>query len=111
MYCYGFGIASHQVHGDWLDIAYYHLEEDGGYYTPDLFFTEPDPRLTGSLTHICLDSLLKYLEWNKSDPDNLISPIVEKLRELNLALDSAHEDMLSEEYNFFTWNDANDKNC
>ncbi len=98
MYSYGFGNASHQVHGDWRDLAYYHLEKDGRYYTPDLSFTEPDPRLTGSLTHVCLDSLLKYLKWNKSDPDDFITSTVETLRELNLALDAAHESMLSEEY-------------
>lgn len=97
MYSYGFGNASHQVHGDWFDIAYYHLrEEEEQCYTPDLSFTEPDPRSACPITHVCLVSLLKYLKWNKSDPDNLISPIVEKLRELNLALDAAHENMLSE---------------
>ena len=96
MYPYGFGIASHCVHGDWLDIAYYHLEQDGRYYMPDLFFTEPDPRSAGPITHACLDSLLKYLKWNKSDPDNIICPVVEKLRELNLALDEAHENTLGE---------------
>lgn len=112
MYSYGFGLASHQVHGDWLDIAYYHLrEEEKQCYTPDLFFTEPDPRLTCSLTHICLDSVLKYLKWNNSDPDNIICHVVEKLCELNLALDAAHESRLSEEYNLYARNGANDKNC
>ncbi len=96
VYPYGFGIASHCVHGDWLDIAYHHLEKDGRYYTPDLFFTEPDPRSACPVTHVCLDSLLKYLKWNKSDPDNIISPVVEKLHELNLALDAAHENTLGE---------------
>ena len=96
MYPYGFGIASHCVHGDWLDIAYYHLKQDGRYYTPDLFFTEPDPRTACPITHACLDSLLKYLKWNKSDPDGLITPVVVKLRDLNLALDAAHESTLDE---------------
>ena len=65
-------------HGDWYDIDLNHLRKDGRYYTPELSFTEPDPRLTGSLAHICLDSLLKYLKWNKSDPDNVISSLAEK---------------------------------
>ena len=73
MYSYGFEIASHHVRGDWFDIAYYHLKQDEGqYYTPDLFFTEPDPRTACPITGVCLDSLLKYLKWNKSDPDNII---------------------------------------
>ena len=96
MYSYAYGGASHPVHGDWGDINLYHLKQDGRYYMPDLSFTEPDPRLTGSLTHICLDSLLKYLKWNKSDPDRVISSLAEKLIALNLALDEAHESTLSE---------------
>ena len=96
MYSYLFGSASHQVHGDWLDIAYYHLQRDGRYYTPELSFTTPDPRATCPITHACLDSLLKYLRWNKSDPDNTIKSVVEKLIALNRALDEAHEDSLGE---------------
>ena len=96
MYSYAYGSASNPVHGNWMDINLYHLNQDGRYYMPKLSFTDPDPRLTGSLTHICLDSLLKYLKWNKSDPDNAISPVAEKLIALNLALDEAHEDSLGE---------------
>lgn len=96
MYSYAYGGASHPVHGDWGDINLYHLKQDGHYYMPDLSFTEPDPRLTGSLTHICLDSLLKYLKWNKSDPDNVISSLAEKLIVLNRVFDDAHENTLGE---------------
>ena len=96
MYSYGFGSASHHVHGDWRDIEYYHLKRDGRYYTPELFFTEPDPRSACPVTHTCLDSLLKYLKWNKSDPDRVISSLTEKLIALNLALDEAHESTLGE---------------
>ena len=109
MYAYGFRTATHHVHGDWLDIAYYHLKQDGQYYTPDLFFSEPDPRIACPITHVCLDSLLKYLKWNKSDPDDLITSAIEKLRELNLTLDAAHETMLSEEYEIFVRNDDTQK--
>ncbi len=98
MYSYGFGNTSHHVHGDWKDIRYYHLKQDGRYYQPNLFFTEPDPRLTCPLTSICLDALLAYLKWNKSDSDNFITAVVLKLGELNHALDNAHENTLSEQY-------------
>lgn len=96
MYPYAYGGASNPVHGNWGDINLYHLNQDGRYYIPKLSFTDPDPRLTGSLTHICLDSLLKYLKWNKSDPDRVISSIAEKLIDLNFALDQAHEVSLGE---------------
>ena len=96
MYAYGFGSASHQVHGDWCDLQYYHLKKDGRYYTPELSFTTPDPRTACPITYACLDSLLKYLKWSKSDPNDIIKPIVEKLFVLNRALDEAHEVSLGE---------------
>ena len=96
MYSYGFGSASHHVHGDWRDIEYYHLIQDGKYYTPNLSFTEPDPRAVCPITYVCLDSLLKYIQWSKSDPDGIITSAVVKLFQLNRALDEAHENTLSE---------------
>lgn len=94
IYTYGFGSTSHHVHGDWRDIEYYHLKQDGRYYTPELFFDEPDPRFTCPITEICLDSLLKYMKWNKSDPERMICNVTVKLHELNLALDQIHENSI-----------------
>jgi len=112
IYSYAFEIASHQVHGDWLDIGGYHLKQDEeGHFHPNIFFTEPDTRTVCTITHVCLDNLLIYLKWNKSDPENKLSPIVEKLHALNLALDAAYENFVVEEYNIYERNDANDKNC
>ena len=96
MYSYGFGNASHYVHGDWYDIDLHHLKQNGQYYTPNLDFDIPDPRLACSLTGICLRTLLIYLKWNASDPDSLIGALVEKLIALNRALDAAHENTLGE---------------
>ena len=101
MYAYGFGNASHFVHGDWYDIDLHHLhhlKRDGEYYAPDLGFDRPDPRLTCSLTGICLRTLLIYLKWNKSDPDSVITSLAEKLSELNTALDDVHESTLKEKH-------------
>ena len=96
MYSYGFGNASHYVHGDWYDIDLHHLKQDGQYYTPDLDFDIPDPRLACSLTGICLRTLLIYLKWNQSDPDNELTSIIRKLLKLNAALDEAHENTVDE---------------
>lgn len=96
MYSYGFGNASHYVHGDWYDIDLHHLKQDGQYYTPNLDFDIPDPRLACSLTGICLRTLLIYLKWNQSDPDGVITSLAEKLSGLNTALDNAHESTLGE---------------
>ena len=96
LYSYGFGCSGHHIHGDWYEIGLYHLNREGRHYTPNLTFEDPDPRLTCSLTHICLETLLMYLKWNKSDPDYLISSVIAKLQELNTALDVIHESTLDE---------------
>lgn len=96
IYAYGFGTSSHFVHGDWYDISIHQIEQKGRYYHPDLEFDDPDPRLACSVTTICLGTLLKFLKWNRSDPDNYVSPIITKLMEVNRAIDAAHENSLTE---------------
>ncbi len=91
---YGYRESSHYVHGDWQDIQAYHLTKKGDYYAPSLSFNEPDPRLASPLTQICLDALVIYLEWNKSDPHGVMTSAIAKLRELNASLDETHESWL-----------------
>jgi hypothetical protein len=91
IYAYGFGCSSHQIHGDWFDISATHLKKKGRYYTPDLTWGDPDPRLAAPLTIVCLKVLLKYLKWSKTDPDKVVSPTVLKMLDLVRALDDAHE--------------------
>lgn len=91
IYPYMFGIGSHAVHGSWHDIRTYHLKRYGRYFMPDIEFDDPDPRPACSLTHFCLQTLLRYLTWNKSDPDNAVIPVLESLRNLNRSIDIAHE--------------------
>ena len=97
LYLYGYREGSHYVHGDWQDIQAYHLAKEGDRYVPSLSFNDSDPRLACPLTQICLDSLLAYLEWNKSDPHGVMLPVIAKLRELNASLDEAHESWFGEE--------------
>ncbi len=93
-YSYMFGNGSHFVHGDWYEISQHHIKREGQYYTPELSYDDPDPRLACSLTTLCLDALLIYLKWSKSDPHRIVSPVVSRLIELNGAVDTAHENML-----------------
>ena len=95
-YSYGFGTSSHHIHGDWLDIYFHHLTREGRYYKPKLNFGDPDPRIACPLTSFCLERALRYIEWNHSDPQELVSPVIKKLIELNREIDSAHESTLGE---------------
>ena len=94
-YSYMFGSGSHSIHGDWKDINQYHIEREGRYYFPKLQYTDPDPRVACAMTTVCLDALSRYLQWNKSDVDNVLSLIISKLTKLNSALDMAHEKVLN----------------
>lgn len=98
MYSYGFGSPSDFIHGQWYEIDLHHLNRRGRYYTPNFGFAEPDPRIACALTHICLRTLLIYLDlkWNKSDPDGAVTSAVEKLYKLNAFLDAVHERSLGE---------------
>jgi hypothetical protein len=96
IYAYGFGSSSHFVHGDWYDISIHQIKKEGRYYHPDLEFDDPDPRIACSVTTICLGTLLKFLKWNRSDPDNYVRPIITKLMNLNRAVDAAHENSLTD---------------
>ncbi len=93
-YSYMFGSGSHSVHGDWYEISQHHIKKDGRYYTPELTYDDPDPRLACALTRVCLDTLLLYLKWGKLDPDDFISPIIWKLLKLNREVDITHENTL-----------------
>ena len=84
------------VHRDWHDIRSYYLTQNGDSYAPDLSLGKPDPRLGCQLTQICLETLLVYLKWNRSDPDALITSVAVKLRELNAALDAPCENTRGE---------------
>ena len=84
------------IHRNWDDIHSYHLIQMADCYVPDLSLDEPNPNLGYQLTQICLETLLVYLKWNKSDPEGLITSVVMKLNQLNTALDDTYESKLDE---------------
>ena len=85
---------SHFVHGDWYDIDLHHVEKIGRFYVPQLNYTTPDPRIAFSGNTQCLNTLLEYLAWRKSDPDKVVLPVIQRLFELNNKVDIAHENTL-----------------
>lgn len=93
-YVYVFSICSHFIHGDWHEIYLYHVYKKGSFYSPKLEFTTSDPRIACSMNTLCLETIIEYLAWRKSDPNNALLPVVLKLLELNRKIDSAHENTL-----------------
>ena len=90
-YAYSFRNSSHFVHGDWLDIRRHHLKRNGRHYLPNLEFGDPDPRISSPSTKICLGTLATFIGWSKTDPHQVITPVIKDLSEFNDSIDSAHE--------------------
>jgi hypothetical protein len=84
---------SHFV-GDWRDLFMHHLKRRHGRYQPNPDYRTTDPGPIGAATTLCLRVLRKYLQWNRSDPDNYVRLIVDRLEHLNQRLDDAHETYL-----------------
>lgn len=91
-YPYTFGSSSRWVHGGWLELKKYHLIKNGRYYMPRLDWGDPDFRVVTPVTWMCLDTLKKYMAWNKSDPDDIVQNITDKLLTVIEEFDDYDED-------------------
>lgn len=78
-YPFLFGQGSSFIHGNWYEMSIYNIEKHGRYYVPSLDFAVPDPRIALPVTIAVLQTTGNYVEWNKSDPDNYIRPIISDL--------------------------------
>jgi hypothetical protein len=90
-YAYGFGGGSHYVHGDWFDLKWHHLKKVNGRYEPEWDGPTPDPRGVCPATVLCLSSLIAFIKWRRSDPDQLVIQIIQEVLEVARSLDEAHE--------------------
>lgn len=93
-YSYVFGNGSSYVHGDWKDLKASHLEYKNSLYYPKLGHDRVDPRYICPVSVICLDALVKFLEWNKSDPDSFITSTANEMNKLVRRFDAKHEEEL-----------------
>ena len=90
-YPYIYGSSSHSIHGDWYELSLHHLQREDRYYSPDLSFDDPDPRVACPITIFCLKSLMVYIRWARTDPNELVLPTIQALIELFTTFDNAHE--------------------
>jgi hypothetical protein len=91
VYAYGFGVGSHFVHGDWLDLKWHHLERVKGRYNARWAPPTPDPRGVCPATILSLSILLAFIKWNRSDPNHFVEPIIRNVLEVTQHLEDAHE--------------------
>lgn len=95
LYPFMYGGASRWVHGGWSEFRRYHLVKKGEGYQPRLDYGDPDPRITGPVTQVCLEIAQDYLSWAGSDPDDVVDRIIKILLEHVQSLEQAHESSMS----------------
>ncbi len=71
-----------------------HLEKIEGRYRPLWGHGTPDPRGVGPATIICLSCLLQYIKWNRSDPNRVVRPTLQRVLETAHRFDAQHESSL-----------------
>ena len=79
LYPFMYGGASRWVHGGWSEFRRYHLVKNDGSYKPRLDYGDPDPRIPGPVTQIHLELAKEYLDWAESDPDAIVSGVIDLL--------------------------------
>ncbi len=94
-YSYSFGASSRFVHGSWDEICHYHLTKKNGCYMPNMHYGDPDPRMVFPITAISLDTIARYLEWSKGDPDGTVQLLTTNILDLCMKIDAAYEKRIS----------------
>jgi hypothetical protein len=90
-------IASHAVHGTWVDLLLNHLREADGGFAPDPTWTPVQPQLLLPIARLVLESAEAYVRWFVGDVPE-VQPLYQRIGNLceRLALvDAAHEGWLA----------------
>ena len=90
-YDYGYRSSCIHVHGLWHDLSIYHLDKIEGGYMPRLEYYSPDIRYLNPLSILFIDYIIKFLQWNNGDPDNILNEILLDFRDIALSLYRKHE--------------------
>lgn len=91
-------IPSHAIHGSWVDLILYHLEEKDHGFAPNPSWSRVDPRLLCPPCLLVLDAARSYTKAFLGDLPEL-RPLynrIDDLRERILRVDEAHEKWFSE---------------
>lgn len=73
------------------------MRKVNGRYEPEWDGPIPDPRSVCPVTVLCLSSLIAYIRWRRSDPDQFVVPTIQKVLEVTESLDAAHEHSLQQQ--------------
>ncbi|MGD0591633.1 MAG: DUF5677 domain-containing protein [Bacteroidota bacterium] len=90
-YDFMYGNSSTFIHGLWYDIELNHLMYSNGRYSPKLSYDAVDPRYILSDCFIPVMACIDYLKWRKSDPNNILIRVFEKIGGLLVHLNEIDE--------------------
>lgn len=94
-YLAAFGGGSHSVHGNWMDLLEYHLEDDEEGFSPQLKWRYPRPQLLSVIAIFATEVTGKYIEYiNEPVVSQLLHPRLIDLRSRIQLADSIHEQFL-----------------
>jgi len=97
-YLGAFGGPSHSVHGNWMDLLEYHLDDDGegtGGFQPEFAWHRPRPQPLFMLARLSVEMLSRFLGFVQGTND--AGPLEPRLRDLLGRIgtaDKAHEQFL-----------------
>jgi hypothetical protein len=80
MYLAAFGGGSQNVHGNWMDLLEYHLEEDGDGFVPRLKWHRPRPQMGLAIAQMSVDVVERFFNFIKAF--DFVTGLDERLRDL-----------------------------
>lgn len=92
------GIASHAIHGNWVDLLAHNLEKTEDGFKPSLDPLTTDARLLVPINTIVLTAIRSYVSKHFPNYNEGISTLINKidnLEERNLKVDNSHEEKIS----------------
>jgi hypothetical protein len=97
-YDFGFRGSSIHVHGSWHDLSIYHLTNVKGGYLPRTEYYPPDSRYINPISILMVGYLIEFLKWNKSDPQKILTNLLNDINNQAKKIEVLHEKYWDEEY-------------
>jgi len=66
MYLAAFGGGSQNIHGNWMDLLEYHLDEDAEGFTPSLEWHRPRPQIGLAIAQMAVDVVANFFSFMKA---------------------------------------------
>ncbi|MBI3586595.1 MAG: hypothetical protein HY088_05655 [Ignavibacteriales bacterium] len=79
------------IHGLWYDLETNHLDRHGDRYSPKGTYDRVDPRYILPASLIPVIACKEFLAWRRSDPDNFLTGVLDKIFDLLMFLNEMDE--------------------